>query len=69
MRTAKEMFEDVGLKESKSPFSDCIEYGEPFSGHIVFDKTYKMFHANTTVNGRLLKAIIKQCEELGWLDD
>lgn len=67
--TAKEMFEELGLEQSKSPFKDCIEYGEYLRSHIIFDKTYKFVHANCTVSMKLLKAINKQCEELGWMND
>lgn len=68
---AKEMFEKLGYKFSV--LGDYIIYKhEKGEKRVVFDIPMKTYNANAGiysmhVNVKELKAINKQCEELGWL--
>lgn len=71
------MFEALGYK--KSTDIDAIAYSKKLDGtfhrfEITFDLIEKEFelydyHEAYTINNDLLKAIDKQAEELGWLDE
>lgn len=73
---AKEMFEELGY--SKSEFRKHIKY-ENNGNVVIFDNDSKMVRAidlflqeqpqPKPIYMNLLKAINKQCEELGWLDE
>lgn len=69
--TAREMFEKLGYKFNV--LGDYIIYKhEEGAKSVVFDILKQTYNANaglysTHVNMNELKAINKQCEELGWL--
>lgn len=74
---AEQMFYELGYK--KSTDIDAIAYSEKLDGtfhcfEITFDLTEKVVelyddYEGYTINKALLKAIDKQVEELGWLDE
>ena len=68
MKTAKEMFEELGLKYYETPFNDMFQYGEYITGMVNFDTTYRHFDTNKTVGVELFKAIHQQMKELGWIE-
>lgn len=74
--TAREMFEKLGYK--KRAFDNCIFYekGSIMPHVIQFNLEYKIFESYTkcgmankikSLTENELKAINKQCEELGWI--
>ena len=75
--TAREMFEK--LEYTRSLDSKKLIYTKALKGtfhcfEITFDLTEKVVelyddHEDYTINNALLKAIDKQAEELGWLDE
>lgn len=75
--TAREMFEK--LEYTRNLDSNKLIYTKALKGtyhcfEITFDLTEKEVelyddHESYTINSALLKAINKQAEELGWLDD
>ena len=70
--TAKEMFEELKLRPKQAPFGDWMVYADeayPLGVQIIFDLTRKDVTANTNVSVKLHKAIGKQMEELGWLEE
>lgn len=80
--SAKEMFEELGYTYKDSYFNYKlfeIAYNSHsrFGSCIIFDVTHKIFkisrfddeYKTGWCDIRLLKAINKQIEELGWLDD
>lgn len=71
--TAKEMFEKLGFKkvEPRNKVLTQIEfYSENYNEYIEFSKDYKEYYVeNLGIDMNILKAIIKQCKELGWLDE
>lgn len=80
MKTAKELFEELGFHKSKSVCYDeshimyqkslkeyCdIETVEFKDGYFVYTTTYK---SPMKTYGKLIMAIYRQMEELGWLED
>ena len=65
--TAKEMFKKLGytLIENK----ECIACGFDLTHWLIFDKSEKEIEVNfNVISIDELKAIIKQAQELGWLD-
>ena len=64
-KTAKEMFEELGWVQETNNKS-FIVYERGFRT-IVFLRYEKAIVPLCYINVRLLKAINKQCEELGWL--
>ena len=79
--TAKEMFEELGFIEEQSPmYENCIWYktnDNYFNREIKFYKKDKLIYNNLIYGGfqmngscpiypKLLQAINKQVEELGW---
>lgn len=76
MKTAKEMFEDLGCELYKEKDSRYITYLYHYRYIIRFDLIMRNFHAYEDmdcqfigVDMKMLQAINKQCEELGWLDE
>lgn len=79
--TAKEMFEKLGFKKCVDNIQFiiyAIKHAENFSDdplnwdYIRFDKEYKTYYVDVMIGDigiELHKAIHKQCQELGWLDD
>ena len=70
--TAKEMFEELKFKPQEAPFGEWMVYADeeyPFGAQIIFDLKNKDVIANTNVSVKLYKAIGKQMEELGWLEE
>lgn len=72
--TAREMFEELGYK--KDEYSKCICYYNPneVNDEIVFYLENRTFNRDYYGHGNaidmpVLKAINKQVEELGWLDE
>ena len=65
--TAKEMFEKMGYKAQITPKRIKYTHG----GHVIvfyLGARYMSCHYRE-YSVLLLRAITKQCEELGWLDD
>ena len=73
MKSAKDMFEELGYKRRAD--IDVIVYFQKFGLHyfkIMFDLSEKIVDIDTNferteIEDDLLKAINKQCEELGWI--
>ena len=79
MKSAKEMFEKLGYKYTESDY--CIQYSTNIDTtdyseyhYVTFEKatiTYTArlgFYDTFAIDMPTLKAINKQCEELGWLE-
>ena len=69
---AKEMFEELKLRPKEAPFDGWLVYGDkahPLGVQVIFDLNNKSVTANTNVSVKLYKAIGKQMEELGWLEE
>ena len=68
MKNAREMFEELGYKQEPikgtviiyRKYADAIKF---FNKRQVFSTYYREYPVN------VLKAIMKQCNELGWFDD
>ena len=81
MKSAKEMFEELGYKAINTQHSiEYIKWKGQKEQSIYFDSatktlgiyiydTYDDVYDILTVDMPTLKAINKQCEELGWLDE
>ena len=78
MKTAKEMFEEMDFEQTI--YKNVISYEfEKFDGIynwklICFDLMFKTFYIDakyepTSIDVKTFKAIYKQCEELGWLNE
>ena len=68
MKTAREMFEELGYtcKENRL----CISYEIDELYHFIFHKFQKQIGVgNFHITLNELKAIIQQCKELGWFED
>ena len=68
MKTAREMFEELGYtcKEDRL----CISYEIDELYHFIFHKFQKQICVcNYYITLNELKAIIQQCKELGWFED
>lgn len=68
--TAEEMFEHLGYEQITYENGNQISYECDDNEYFCFDKSKKIINTslyNLTINH--LKAINKQCQELGWLDD
>ena len=71
-KSAKEMFEELGFEYKKSDFS--ITYYKEFRDYddecYILDINFRLFEqeisTDFSIDMRLLKAINKQVEELGW---
>nr|DAZ26662.1 MAG TPA: hypothetical protein [Caudoviricetes sp.] len=82
-KSAKEMFEELGFKRVETPYKECICYEDKHIYHIrqiifwIDNKImcnnlyydYFQMQGSLRINKNLLKAINKQVEELGWLDE
>lgn len=68
--TAKEMFESLGWKQTEKEESE-IGYERGFRSiyFMKWDEQTNVVASSGHINMKVLKAINKQCEELGWLDD
>lgn len=75
--TAKEMFEELGYvlnEDTNDSFDYEFSDDDFYWKEIRFDKNLKTvycheFYGELKLDIPTLKAIIKQCEELGWLDE
>lgn len=75
MKSAKELFEELGFKGIETEYSLIYRYMGTeidYDCEIYFYLECKEYEftdecTSTTVNMKLHKAITKQCEELGWL--
>ena len=73
MKSAKEMFGELGWKMFNDSF-DSIAYRPDRTQSIYFykeDKCFRMYDGfdQFEIDAPLMKSVIKQCEELGWLDE
>jgi hypothetical protein len=76
MKTAKEMFEELGYELFEEKDSRYITYVYHDRYIIQFDLIMQNFYAYEDnmdmqyigVDMKMLQAINKQCEEMGWLD-
>lgn len=71
-KTAKELFKELGYKERTTNYSlYAIKIYEAHGSIIYFDydKHISKEGASIFINMNELKAILKQVEELGWLND
>ena len=72
LKSAREMFEELGFEHRKSDFS--ITYYKEFRDYddetYILDIDFRLFEkkisSDFSIDTRLLKAINKQIEELGW---
>ncbi|MDD6467144.1 MAG: hypothetical protein PUF50_03075 [Erysipelotrichaceae bacterium] len=72
MKKAKEMFEELGYQlEENTGFNDWIVYVDNRTYYIEFDLVYKRVNISlyAIIDSKMIKAITKQMEELGWLDE
>lgn len=75
--TAKEMFEKLGYQKNKRNGMFYLIYKKKIDGefcYVVFDIYDKTFYVEydyeaMNISMQELKAINKQCQELGWLDE
>ena len=67
--TAKEMFESLGWKQAEKEESE-IKYERGFRSiyFMKWDEQTNVVTSSGHINMKVLKAINKQCEELGWLE-
>lgn len=73
---AKKYFERLGYNQEERPDTNEILYRNKDEDYIIFFKDYKFFIKDNEENNtgiemdmNELKATIKQCKELGWLDE
>ncbi len=67
--TAQEMFESLGWQLKQNGLK-IIYYHPDYGETLEFDKEYEEYYAeNLGIDMSILKAINKQCKELGWLDN
>ena len=69
--SAKEMFEELGFEYSKNEFSiryykEFRDYDDSYTLDIDFRLIEEKLFSDFEIDIRLLKAINKQVEELGW---
>lgn len=78
MKTAKEMFEELGYEFEKEYTSDGVNDTYRYNkcsrpnDSIIFDLAGKqiiIYQTFNTIHVNELQAIIQQCEELGWLEE
>ena len=75
MKTAKEMFEELGYEKFENDFRITYERYTPECEMAEFEKvTKEITFADDNcevviISRKVLQAINKQVEELGWLDD
>ncbi len=68
MKTAREMFEELGY--TCKEYRLCISYEIDELYNFIFHKFQKQIGVgNFHITLNELKAINKQCEELGWFED
>lgn len=83
MKTADEMFEDLGYKKEKGICEEYESYQKPeYDKHylkmITFDTKSNLlnihtenlicFNVTTILNTQELQAINKKCQEMGWIE-
>lgn len=64
--TADEMFEKLNWNKSQN-FSNCFSYTNKQLTRVTFWKSNKKLTIMGDITMQELKAIIKKCEELGWI--
>ena len=72
MTKADKLFKELGYKKTEDDYKIYYESkADQATGYIsfVFDKKCKNINIDTFISMPKLKAIIKKCEELGWLDN
>lgn len=68
--TAEEMFEAIGWKKTdESKSSILYTKGFRMLDFSKWDEETNIVVSSGHIDMKMLKAINKQCEELGWLDD
>ena len=67
---AEQMFKEIGWKKIQDNDSVIAYYHDSYNETIEFSKEYKEYYVdNLAIDIGILRVIIKQCKELGWLDD
>ena len=73
MKTAREMFEELGFKQEIDEYYIIYEFMGVNGMSVYFYKHREIYDVRglgyTTINAEIHKAITKQLEELGWLDE
>lgn len=71
MKTARQMFEELGFQlQENTGFFDWVIYENHKKGDIEFCLSQENVEINVMrIDSRLLQAIQKQMQELGWLDE
>lgn len=67
--SAKEMFEELDFKIDDIKSTYLSYYNKKEDSYVYFDHIYKTVEVQFDINMDLLKAINKQVEELGWLNE
>lgn len=67
MKTAKEMFEELGYKQIKH--LGCVIAYYKYVGNIVYFYEWEDVYVNNSYSFKLHSAIHQQLIELGWLDE
>lgn len=65
--TADEMFAKIGYEKKKANKREIIYRDVEFKEDIEFDLNYKMVFCPFGIEMHELQAIIKKCQELGWM--
>lgn len=67
--TAEQMFKEIGWEKIQDNDNVIAYHHYKYSETIEFSKEYKEYYVyNLAIDMGILKAIIQQCRELGWLD-
>lgn len=67
--TAKEMFEELGYKKTyESQCSIIYEKGFRTISFLQYSNGVNVVDSSGHIDTKLLKAINKQCKELGWIE-
>ena len=67
---AEQMFKELGWKRAQDNDSVVSYYHKRYDETIEFSKEYKEYYVyNLGIDMGILKAIIQQCKDLGWLDE
>ena len=69
MKSAKEMFEELGYKEDWDNEYGIRYSNEEDNSYIYFYRYWQKIEALHDITMEELKAINQQCKELRWLDD
>lgn len=67
-KSAKEMFEELGLNYSNNGYQICY-YNDSEDKYIWFFTETKAIEINFDINIKYLQAINQQCKELRWFNE